>query len=877
MLFLLVKPDYWPLGSERVRNVECLNLWNVDQCLSSIPSPGGRAGKAIEPYRKFSSSGAVSSIKFFLHQPELLLAGVKGFGVRIYDLRENTGNACLQFPTSCVYNTATDPSSEHYFACCGTGKDTTIQIWDNRYGSTNATSSVDYGGDPSNQTTPVMEYTEAFAVDKSATPASIWSLRYCSGKSGLLGALASNGQLKVFETSRGYVRTEHDSGTRLASGAIIGERLLTKRVHTVERAYDDTHQSRQESERIVAFDFTNLAGSRGNPSAILLRGNGGVSIHELSGPPTVFSLSAQGALSYSASKSPLLVDGRSISESCVCTRLLEKEATGAGLSSELRAKLTIITTPLDQGHVEDVADPGKALPSSQEAHEHAIGVRSGLKPVSVENALTAITMARKRCIAGYSLDVERNMRIVRDDSWLQTMWGWIGRAQNYAEDGGMIAGGLDMSYLGIFAIWNNDTGSDQIHRGLTTSKSNEDFRDAVIVLANSLEPILSDWNVESQEHRHLCLHTCGLALSPQRVEVTVQELANNGEKTKAAALAVIFNEGQLALQALRTGSVSTVDRELSLALAGYLKGLRNDQNDTWHETIKQLVTNMLDPYARAILAFVSHGDWHDVLQETSLPLRDRVGIALMYLPNDELSEYIHNSTSEAIKAGDIEAIILTGIGPKTVSLFENYIIKFGDLQTAVLAHAYASPRYFTDPRVTIWRQTYRTQLNELGLFIQRAQFDVQHTKLSTLPNGASTLPAPSRQVSLRCAYCDQCLDRNPDHSAIPANTRTNYGMHQGSIFGISGKSGTACPKCGRHMPRCVICMNPVGVPDPHTKGAVAKPMSKKEAMDNFVSFCRRCWHVTHAGHAEEWFRRHSICPARGCDCRCIDVEASRGF
>ena len=870
-------------GLERVRNVECLNLWDVNQRLSSTPSPGGRAGKSVEPYRKYSSSGAISSIKFFIRQPEVLIAGVKGFGIRVYDLRENTGNASLQFQTSCVHNIATDPLNENHFACCGTGKDTTIQIWDCRSGSPHTTSGFGAGADASNQTSPVVEYSEAFTVAKDASQANIWSLRYCKGKSGFLGALASNGEFKVFETSHGYSRAENDGGAQLASNAsnaFFAERLLTKRVHAVERAFDDTHQPRQESERIVSFDFTNLAGSKGTPSVIFLRGNGSVNLHELSGPPTAFSLSALGALSFSISYQavPTSTDDQS---NCgpsdgIRTHRPKTDGANTALSDIFQASLTIKAHSSDARSADNATAPRKCLLPSCEAHERAMSVQLGIKMIDIEDALAYVTLHRRRCAAGYALDAEKNTRIIGDDRWLQSMWSWIERAQNNAKDSGMIAGGLDLSYLGVFDIWNSDASSDHMYRRLTAFNTHADFGDAVIVLAESLEKTFPTWKTDSQEHRRVCLYTCGLGLSPQLVEATVKEMIDNSEKTKAAALAIIHSGGKLALQALRAGIISAVDRELSLALAGYLNGLTGDRNDTWHETIQNLAMDLQDPYARAILAFVSRGDWHDVLQETSLPLRDRVGIALMYLPDDELTQYINTSTNEAIKAGDIEGIILTGLGPKSVPLFENYIQKFSDLQTAVLALAFASPRYFTDPRVTTWRQTYRTQLDELGMFLQRAQFDVQHSKLSSLPDGASTLPSPPRQISIRCTYCDQSLDRNPDHNATAPNTSTNHGIHQGSIFGITGKAGTACPKCGRHMPRCVICMNWVGVPDPHTKGAVAKPMEKKEAMDNFVSVCRGCWHVTHAGHAEEWFRRHSVCPASGCDCRCVDVDIAVG-
>lgn len=862
-------------GLERVRNVECLNLWDVNQRLSSIPSPGGRGGKSVEPFRKYSSSEAISSIKFSNSHPEVLIAGVKGVGIRIYDLRQNVGNASLQFHTSRVYNVATDILNENHFACCGTGKDTTIQIWDSRTGSPQTTMGSGAGSDHSNQARPVLEYPEAFTTTKDTSPVTIWSLRFCKGKEGILGALASNGEFKVFETTHGYSFMSESHGSQGASTP-LAERSSTKRVQSIERAWNDVHQTRQERERIVSFDFTNLAGSKGTPTAIILRGNGGISIQELSGLPIAFGLSPSANLSVSTlgqAVNPSKTGGSKVGlYDGVVTYVPKKESPITALTYDVETKLGLEAKALDSRSTKGSSILGKGPLSSREAHERTVSVRLANTTMAMDAALGALTLTQQRCAAGYSLDPEKNMQIVADDTWLQSLWSWIKKAQSTAGDGGMSAAGFDMSYLGVFDIWRCDVSPDQIHRRTDEANADVDFSDAVTTLATSLDPTFLDQATDFPEHRRVCLHTCSLGLSTAEVEDTVEELLASGEKIKAAALAVRHNEGKLALKALRAGTVSGGERELSLALASYLNGLTEAKDNVWRETIQDLATNLNDPYARAILALVSHGDWHDVLKETSLPLRDRVGIALVYLSDDELSQYINNTTTEAINAGDIEGIVLTGLGPKSVPLFANYIRKFSDLQTAVLALSFASPRYFTDHRVTAWRQTYRSQLDQLGMFLKRAHYDVRLTKLSTLPNGQCTLPPPPRQVSLHCGFCEQCLDQNPDHSSASVNTGTNHGTHRGSIFGLAGKSGTACPKCGRHMPRCAVCLHWVGMPDPHTKGAVAKKMGKEEAMAKFVNVCLKCWHVTHAGHAEEWFQEHKICPASGCDCRCTEID-----
>lgn len=350
--------------------------------------------------------------------------------------------------------------------------------------------------------------------------------------------------------------------------------------------------------------------------------------------------------------------------------------------------------------------------------------------------------------------------------------------------------------------------------------------------------------------------------------------------------------------------------------------------------MQEIAKELDDPYARAVLALVSQGDWHDVLAETSLPLRDRVGIALMYLDDEELTDYIGSTTAECIEQGDIEGVVLTGLTEQSLPLFQTYIRKFGDLQTTILALSHTSPRYFSSPLVDHWRESYRSFLNTCRLFLQRVQFDIQSTKLSTPPNRKPLLPPAPRQISLRCNNCDQALDRNPENIPFPPapspSSTTAFGTtHQGSIFGDS-RAGTICPKCGRHMPRCVICMLRLGMPDPSSKGALEAGRKKKgvlagagvgvgagvgagagvgvsggagigigttgpainatgeksapggggsssssgSALDDFITVCRSCWHMSHGSHAEEWFAEHEVCPVPECECRCGEMDGA---
>lgn len=364
---------------------------------------------------------------------------------------------------------------------------------------------------------------------------------------------------------------------------------------------------------------------------------------------------------------------------------------------------------------------------------------------------------------------------------------------------------------------------------------NTDILYAIEAICRSLElPELSSIESSLPAHRRLCLHICGFGLPDEELGNTIKTLIGQGQNTKAAALALAHNDTKQALVALRIASSST-HRELSLALAGYVKGVTDD---TWNETITDIATSLTDPYARAILAFVRNGSWHDVLSETSLPLQYRIGVAVMYLPDPDLTTYISTLTTDSIHYGDIEGIPLTGLSERAVPLFQNYILKYHDLQTAILAISHTSPRYFSSALVDIWRTEYRSLLNTYRLFIPRVRFDTGATKLSAPAGGGKpVLAPPARQVSLKCNNCEQSLDHNPAH-ATGAAPPLPPSSTSGSIF-ADHKSGAVCPKCGKHMPRCVVCMLWLGMPDPHTKGGAYANMQALERSRSWRVMARK--------------------------------------
>ena len=421
-------------GLERVRNDFCLNVWDVSQRLLINASPNlESAPPPSEPLRKLASSEAITSIKFFNTQPEALVCGVKGACIRIYDLRDSIGNASLQFQTSCVHNIALDPLDENYFASAGPPKDTTVQVWDRRWVSTSSAVNLGSSGHHQAQHGPILELKKAVDSPKNLATPSIWSLRYCKGKRGCLGALASTGNFKIFEMEREYVPSKEDlrvkEDSAISRSIDYPQQIYIKRTHHVEYAYDDTERGRQENKRIVSFDFTNLAGTGGRPCAVTLRGNQSINILEVKGPPSALAVSPIGGLVVSKANNDFDSD---VSHSSRVSpnnlvRIFNSHSHGKVSDSlkAIRAQIVDATRAVpSQGMSEEVQ---KSSLSSREAHERLHESRLVIGSSSFENALSLFDVTRRRSAEGYLFDCKKNADIVTEDHWLREMWLWIDR------------------------------------------------------------------------------------------------------------------------------------------------------------------------------------------------------------------------------------------------------------------------------------------------------------------------------------------------------------------------------------------------------------------------------------------------------------------
>ena len=469
-------------GLERVRNDFCLNVYDLDLPRErQLQRTTGAQPGFMDPVRRFATSEAITSIKFFPHHPDLLIAGVKG-AIRLYDLRDNSSNPALQYQTLCVHNLAIDPLDDNYFASAAPPRDTTICIWDRRNrirpsaAQGTATESLSHDA-------PVCEINNFI---ERAGQVSIWSLRYSSTESGSLGALSSNGLLRVFKTKKDYIAEtalidQHETADESRDRYV--RFLRVDSTHTVAQPRQNTgvSRSKEEADRVIAFDFTNIMTQEDKHCAITLRGNQDtprgrqdtlrgkqdVGVYEFPGRPAALATSPRATL---AVTDPRNREFERQNGTSLRTGLIIKASISKGTISD---QLIILQNKtLQDRPIRPNKGQFKALSIEAYSSEPTLYSTSHL---DIYDALLLVDVPRRRCLEGYLFDCKENAKIVKEAADLQRMWKWIGGqflstcaimsinnsstdAESGALEGAMTSGPYSLRYLGVQSLWNEDLG-----------------------------------------------------------------------------------------------------------------------------------------------------------------------------------------------------------------------------------------------------------------------------------------------------------------------------------------------------------------------------------------------------------------------------------
>lgn len=393
----------------------------------------------------------------------------------------------------------------------------------------------------------------------------------------------------------------------------------------------------------------------------------------------------------------------------------------------------------------------------------------------------------------------------------------------------------------------------------------------------------------------------------------IPSMMNAGEYERAGALAVFHGDLRAGVRILQKGAkaVSDVHRSNSMQLvamniAGFTcvgkhSSSSNDDEDhhyhssLWLETSQELtrrpcfvIKTTSSRYLRAICVFLSATStskdfskpetrvtgelklaFERILADSSLLLRDRIGFACRFLPSTDLATFIQDRTHEGEKRGALETLMLTGLGPRGLSVLQRYLDRTGDVQTVALlvaripqsrveepatvaaTHVFSSvpshvknkPKQKQKRQVSQhhhptsssgqWIQQYQHMLNQWQCWHERAKLDVERGKLeerrrrrqqlNTLTQRHQETSQPSNnnlrpQMCLKCNFCGISLSlenllrqqhtpasSSASSASLNASTNVPGGPLPGSAAGSAAGSSASATWLSRSNPKLSCC------------------------------------------------------------------------
>jgi WD40 repeat protein len=856
--------NYLATGLERVRNDNCMNVYDLNH-------EGTK-----EPFRKLAMAEAITSIKFFGNQPEIAIAGVYRQCIRIYDLRDSSPTSSSQFATRHVHNLAIDPLDENYFISAGPMGEPVVSVWDRRFAS-RSTSSTPDAGPPG----PVLEIRPA--VDARNTT-NIWSLRFSGLKAGAFAVLSNSGELRFIELAQhqaksglgGPVVQNTAGGTPWTSNAYV------RRTHTLAWPDYDPERPVTDKTKVMAWDFLNAPQLYQGHSVLLLHPNRDVGFRRIHDIAPKLNFTGADEVMFGTKKLRLLKPDFQFDTSTEELIALQDKAKTVDESSRRTSDQAIQASAsrMDKlslenfGHKAPPSYESPHYPSSGDKHEDLLSFNFPKFVPDITTALNLENTYKRRCKEGYRMDPLKNMQIIANDPWLVDMWDIIRRLDDMAKDG-MYYEYLDLSYLGVHAIWTRELGNNRNRIIGKDTISDEEFNAAIrgIVEGTSKHyPPFNGHPTRYPEARQLCLAVCGWAFTKERLRQRCRMLMENGQHYKAIVVAVMRGFKDLAQELLKSAIQQKIMHNIGLGAVIACEHVTEEQR----EMCSWMAEETEDPYLKALLAYFVSGDWKTVADMPALPLSDRIGVAVKYLDDERLTTYLKMQTASACVSGNTEGLVLTGLSDRALELFHHYFAKFEDLQTAVLALSFAHPLYCKDERFDMWRESYLWQMQVWRTYLERVSYTSEHAKRSKAKTGQRFGNTPARPAAIRCAHCYGALAHYNLRSAADVvnlpQAATSTAPDQ--LLKISpspqsfsntaaGRSGLLCPLCGRHVPHCGICGLLIGTADPSLAPGVEEHPLGRNAIT-----CMACGHCFHSHHALDWYSVHKECPVPSCHCIC---------
>lgn len=167
---------------------------------------------------------------------------------------------------------------------------------------------------------------------------------------------------------------------------------------------------------------------------------------------------------------------------------------------------------------------------------------------------------------------------------------------------------------------------------------------------------------------------------------------------------------------------------MGATIAGFMTQSRAERGSLfWQEHWRGMVDKVDDPYVRAVLARIAGENWDSILYDESLPLLDRVAVAVCNLSDRDLTNFLRNRLSRCVTLGSLQGLALTGFSPSGITLLQRFVDRTGDVQTAAVLSAFFPRAHLGKGELAAveqWQDAYRNLLDSWLAWVPRTAFDV---------------------------------------------------------------------------------------------------------------------------------------------------------
>lgn len=834
------------MGYERTRQDNSIEIYDVNQLQSS----NGTAS----PICNYVQNESVTSLSFCPTETKNFVAGSYKL-LREFDVRSST--PVYQLATRCTMNITVDSYDAYIFA--STADDGSLAVWDRRkLSDSSILNRVHLQSTSALNETPILQFSKLLTDSQRRTNGVPY--RFSTVKRGELSALYDGELVKRWQICSVPPSKDEMDQYEKSMNLNKSEPVLKNMKPYNKLFVSNVSDVKTKYERVISYDYSPSSKASCGIDLVCMRQSGNLYKMAVSETQQVVKFNSYNDMVFSGANGTLmkLVDDVEIPIDFTNLNKLNKKMSKVEIFDSSEEDVINHSSDEDNDDIEFFGD------NLNDARLTATAV--------LENDIC--TTMRRRATLGYGANSETNMDILETlqtfetQSLLNNAWKWVNISHELISSGKMSSGDFDFGYLGVLGIWNIENYYHNFSRYsgfknitekdiLNAAKRIIDRRSKEVSLSH---PVYSKGKKEIQ--RRLAMYVIGWDFGISELEEKYQSLMKRGNYERAAGWAIFHHDINRAVKILAESDIEKY-KIMSTAISAYHAFSFTETNNVWKEQCRELGGELDDPYLRAIFAFVADGNWWDVLDETALPLRERLGVALRFLPDSDLDVFLNRIAELVIERGEIEGIILTGITKRGVDLLQSFVDRSSDVQSASLIASFACPKYFNDERVDNWVDSYRSLLNSWNLFSVRARFDIARTKLASYGNEYDGFnDASHNQLDIQCTNCHKSIYDVKTMS----NSTTN-------IPSVKRMKTTSCQHCGFPLPRCAICLLTQGEPVPmhlltidNTKPVENTPNANK--FKQWFSYCLSCSHSMHVGHAQEWFSKHFVCPVPECECKC---------